>query len=132
MCRPINRPAAAATAKPVAYQKISITNPIDGTTYQNLSAAITVSAQTEPSLQRGHNLQLFMNGSPLPGNGYSAQVSALDRGTHVFSAQVSDANGKVLITSPAVSIHVHRSSINKSTEKPEAKKPGVLDRLLNR
>jgi hypothetical protein len=111
MPKPVPFAPTKATAAPVSYERLSITSPSHDSTYQNLSEPVRVSAQLAPSLQKGHTLTLLMDGRVLTNSGSETQVENIERGSHVFSAQVQDANGKVLITSQPVTIHVHRTSV---------------------
>ena len=130
MPKPAKFTPTKATAAPIKYESIAITSPAADTTYQNLSEPIQVSAQLSPSLQSGHTLALMMDGRVLS-NSLATQVENLERGSHVFTAQVQDANGRVLISSAPVTVQVHRNSIiNNQQAKPDAPKPSLLKRLL--
>ncbi len=118
---------AKATTAPFAYQKITITSPASGSTFQNLNEPIQVSAQVSPSLQNEHLMELLMDGHALTVNGLSAQVENIERGSHIFTAQVRDAVGKVLITSSPVTIYVHRYTINNNAKnKTTSQKPSII------
>jgi hypothetical protein len=65
----------------------------------------------------------FFNGNRVPDtDGFSAQLSNLDRGTHFLRAAVLDENGSPVITSPQITIHVRQPSV-KSPQSPRAPPP---------
>ncbi len=127
---------AEATAAPFAYQSITITSPANGRTFQNLNEPLLVSAQVSPPLENEHIMELLMDGRALTVNGLVAQVENIERGSHIFTAQVRDAVGKVLITSSPVTIYAQRYTINSNTkkntipQKPSIQKP--ISKPLNK
>lgn len=121
MPKPAKFVPTQATAAPIKYESLSLTSPSNNSTYQNLSEPVQVSVQLLPGLQSNHTLTLLMDGRVLTSDSLTTQVENLERGSHVFTAQVQDASGKVLITSAPVTIHVHRNSIlNNRQSKPDA------------
>lgn len=101
------------TSKPVStkYTGVNITSPANETTVRDNAGNLAVTASAAPSLQSGHKMVLFDNGSP---QGESAtgnfQLSNIDRGAHVLTVQIQDSAGKVLMSSPPVTVYLRRHS----------------------
>lgn len=84
--------------------------------------SLTVTARPFPPLQAGHALVLLHNGSVVDDQqGGSATIAEPAAGAHVFSAQVKDWRGQVLIESPVVTVIVER-------ENPVKVRPGASRR----
>jgi len=120
--KPFSAPARSASApdKKVStrYKTVTITSPNNDQSYHNLppEEAITISIATTPTLQTNDKIKLTVNGSrhgELSTSG-AFSLKALDRGTYTLIASVISKNGKALISSQPISIHVHRfSKLNK-------------------
>ncbi len=94
------------------YSSIAITSPENDETLRN-TGDITVSGTLSPSLRGDHRIEFLDNGVALQPASKSLGISLqnLDRGTHSFVMQVIDDDGKVLISSQPVNLHVHRNFI---------------------
>ncbi len=94
------------------YELLQITTPEHDTTLRNISD-LSIAVQLVPALQEQHKIQFTDNGTPLkdPARSLAIRLSDVARGTHQFQAQVLDEKGAILITSAAVSVHVHKTSI---------------------
>ncbi len=116
---PAARNAAAryktdAKASPVkeGYTQLRIGGVPEGQTLQNPTDPVTVFVLPEPPLRAGHTLVIFHNGEPAnTNNNHNITLSHIDRGSHVFVAEIRDARGAVLITSAPTSFTVQRTSI---------------------
>ena len=77
---------------------------------------LPLQASTEPSLHPTHTLVVLDNGEPVDG----MIIKYITPGTHVIQAQVLDEKNKVLGSSEAVTVYVHRPTINsrKNIEQP--------------
>lgn len=101
-----------AGAAPKGYTQLHISGVPDGQTLQNPTAPITMTALPEPPLKAGHKLIIYHNGEPTnTGNSHSINIPYIDRGSHVFVAEIRDAKGNVLITSAPTSFTVQRTSV---------------------
>lgn len=107
---PVKRPPTQQAAN--RYQSLSILSPTNDTTLRNVTQ-LSVSVSISPVLLGQHSLVLLDNGQPVgePGTSLSMLIKELHRGTHALQVKVVDAQGQTLITSEAVTIHVHRPSV---------------------
>lgn len=104
--------ARQADAAPKGYTQLHISGVPDGQTLQNPTTPITMTALPEPPLRAGHKLIIYHNGEPTnTSNSHSINIPYIDRGSHVFVAEIRDAEGKVLITSAPTSFTVQRTSV---------------------
>lgn len=89
------------------YEQLRITSPDNNHTYRPPIDPIQVSTSIEPALRQGHRLQLTVNGEPQP------SMTLIDpfRGSHALVVNVIDENDEIIKASEAVTIHVHRPSI---------------------
>lgn len=105
------------------YQSLSIVQPAPDETFFGAGATVPVLAELDGALRPGHSLVFFFNGNRVPdADGFSAELSNLDRGTHFLRAAVLDENGAPVITSPQITIHVRQPSV-KSPQSPQAPPP---------
>lgn len=115
--KPPAPPAAApgpATPVPAAgpegYQSLEIQGVEDGATLRDPTSGIYVSATVKPALRPGDRILLRHNGTET-GSGGSFELQQLERGTHSFSAEIVDADGKVLLRAKDVTINVFRTTV---------------------
>jgi len=95
------------------YRSLEITSPTEEQVFWNIANQLDVSLRSSPRLRRGHNVQVFMDGNlagEKTGTLSSIRVTEVDRGQHVLSASILDADGNNLITSPSVSFMVQQTS----------------------
>jgi hypothetical protein len=107
---PNTLPAVAAPAtprtKPVSgnnYSSVAITSPTNNSIIANGLLPFTVTANTQPSLQEGHTLQLKINGEI-----HSTSTGSMPRGEHQFQVLVIDEDKQVLKQSAPVKVFVYR------------------------
>lgn len=103
--------APAATAE---YSQLSFTAPEPEANLWDNTGALPVSFNSEPALQteRGHRLVVLLDGqAQAPVKGNSTTLENVDRGSHTLQGQIIDATGKVLISSPSITVHLHRQSV---------------------
>jgi len=105
------------------YSKLKITSPADQTTLRN-EHSIVVQAAVTPGLRSGHTIEFLDNGQPLQAGGKKTSIELLDfeRGSHSLSVRILDNQGKVVITSNPVTLHIFRAVI-KPQPAPPAKAP---------
>lgn len=110
-------PAVAAKPQAQRYESIAMASPKDDSSIRSNNGSITLSADLKPALQTKfkHRLVFVMDGSKtMPSSGASATFQNVDRGTHQFSAEVQDENGKTLLQSSPISVTVHRFSVHRA------------------
>lgn len=106
--RPIATPASPVTASEAAgfagYTSLAIVAPEANGTVRSNEGRVSVGINLEPLLQQNHRIRLLLDGQAVPGDfdGPVIDLSGVERGTHSLRAQVTDATGTVLISSPSV------------------------------
>lgn len=96
----------------VKYEALTITAPEQDATFWNNGGNVTISVQVKPALAENHRVQLLLNGEKRAGPSASTSfsLSNLFRGSYDAVAQVVDAKGNVLISSPAKTFHIKQTS----------------------
>jgi hypothetical protein len=124
--KPINRQAPVQvqpTLRPREQQRqrdeavnysVRLTSPADESHVLPAQRDVRVSAAVEPALKPNHRIQFLMDGQPLgePSTDTSFLIEEIYRGEHKLSAQVLDTRGRILATSPEVTVYVHRPTVN--------------------
>lgn len=109
-----------------AYSRFELTAPADDGTIRDNTGAITVSFAIEPELKTelGHRLVVLLDGQPqAPVQAASVTLDNVDRGTHSLQGRIVDANGKVVISTPSIQVHLHRQSVQMPLRKPSPPPP---------
>lgn len=107
-------PRAETPAVPVEYTRLTITAPEAEANIWDNTGAIPVNFTIEPALNidRGHQVVVLIDGeAQAPVKSTSATLENVERGSHTLQGQVIDAAGKVLISSPVITVHLHRQSV---------------------
>ncbi|RPI45793.1 MAG: hypothetical protein EHM59_09180 [Betaproteobacteria bacterium] len=105
---------AQTPAQSPPYTSISIVAPTDEETVHDNSGTVNVRIAVEPALQRGRGdrVRLSLDGSPLATlESDTFTLTDVDRGAHVLSAAVIDAEGREIVVSPGVTFHMWRASV---------------------
>ncbi|OLO04515.1 DUF4124 domain-containing protein [Salinicola socius] len=108
------KPAAAPTPA-IEYDRFAITSPANGQTLPTGQAGnVQVKLAIEPALQRDDRVQLRVDGkiSQSPMHTSVFALSQLDRGEHQLQAELLDAQGRVRLSTPTVTLYVQRASVN--------------------
>lgn len=95
-------------AKRKPYQTLQITNPSSEATIRDPVEPVAIDVALEPALQADDELVVFDNGVRLDDMTLEENP---DRGTHVLTAKVRNAQGKILIESPPVKVFIHQTSV---------------------
>ena len=120
--RPLAVPGGrAATGKPkakakavTAYTRMQILSPADNGTVRSNEGKVPVQLDLEPALQKGHLVLWRVDGSPAgrPLASTSAVLTGVERGTHALSAQIVDANARVIDNAAAIHFTLHKESVD--------------------
>ena len=105
--------ARPATKRPQdLYSRLEITTPVDGQVYFSVGGHLPASAAVEPELTRGHQLWFILDGTRQTDNAGDSLATSLEleRGSHVLTALITDADGKQLMASAPVSFVVRQNS----------------------
>ena len=116
---PLPKSMASPAKQPVKkslYNSMVISEPEDDATLRDNQGLVQVSIELNPPLmtQLGHKIQYYLDDNPhgSPVENVVVGFSNIDRGTHTVSAYVIDQDEKPVMSSPAVTFHLHRESIN--------------------
>jgi len=97
-----------------SYTRLSIMEPANDQVIWSNEKTVSVGIAIEPRLQAsaGHRLVLLLDGNPvnIPADDMPITLNDVDRGTHMLSAEVHDAEGRALIQSPPVTFHLKQHS----------------------
>lgn len=103
---------AQPTAPP--YHRLEILEPADDQVIWSNEREVSVDVSLEPALkvQQGHRLVILLDGRQAggPADDTRFTLAAVDRGTHILTAEVHDIAGRVLMHSAPVTIHLKQHS----------------------
>lgn len=110
-------PPPTPEAPAARYERLTITSPQNDGTAEDGTGDVQVEAALAPALQVGHQVRLRVDGSVhgRPGTGLSWQLRNMDRGSHTLQVEVLDQDGRVVIRSKAVTVHVFRPVAGKQS-----------------
>ncbi|NKF52160.1 DUF4124 domain-containing protein [Shewanella sp. WXL01] len=93
--------------------KVVIASPAEEATIRDNNGNITVTANIEPKLPKGAFFTLSLNGQlkVQPQTSSIFRLTNIDRGAHTIVVNVVTQNGKVLASSPARTVFLHRASV---------------------
>jgi hypothetical protein len=98
----------------VDYERFDIINPIHEQTLWNIGGTLPVEVRLQPPLQRGHQIDVVLDGQRMGLSSLSEQLSVPDvyRGLHTLQAVVVDSSsGQEILRSGSVTIMVQQTSI---------------------
>lgn len=111
-------PAARKPAE-VSYV-ITMKGPSPDGTYRRGDDAVPVAVSVSPSLEKGHDLVLLLDGQPWQGEAIVFD-DALDRGAHTLEARVVGEQGNVLASSSLTFYVKQHSTMAPTAPKPKPK-----------
>lgn len=116
-----------------SYRSLAIASPTDDETIRSNEGTLSLTVNTDPPLSSGHLMRVVMDGElreeAVAGNGQATQtlnLSNIDRGSHTVAAVVYDARGNVVQSTPPITVHLQRTSVNQPgrTGTNQAPRPG--------
>jgi hypothetical protein len=109
---PATEPAEAGD-RAARYRTFNITSPKQQETLWNTGSVVTVQIALEPQLQRGHRLDIFLDGERRNLNAVSTTLTLSDvfRGIHTIQAVIVDQRGEEVLRSLATTFMVQQTSI---------------------
>ena len=106
-------PSARATPDPeqnAFYESFAFNKPKNEETVRNNLGIVMIETRLAPALQTklSHRIQFYLDGEP---NGTlidrtAITMSNIERGAHTLTATVVDKDGKVLVSTAAITVHV--------------------------
>jgi hypothetical protein len=124
-------PTQPANSKPpvqerVQYESLQLTQPGNGETFFNTDAQVPVGLALTPSLARGDELALYLDGQRVEGFPPTALdylLTDLERGAHTLTAAVVDRDGNILLRSDARVFHIRQNSVANPPVGPGVRPP---------
>ena len=95
------------------YQSVRIVAPKPDATVHDNSGRLSVTLALRPPLDRkaGDRIVLLLDGKPVAhGTEVRFELAGVDRGSHRLQAQITAADGTVLVASPLVAFQMWRAS----------------------
>ena len=91
----------------VDYRAFEIARPSNNESFSTLPARLDVEFALVPGLQRGHRIELSLDGNPVAGPILEAgtRLSDFAAGSHILSARILAADGRQLARSKSVLFH---------------------------
>lgn len=98
---------------PPLYQALQLVSPVQDDTLRNTGTVIDIHASSTPQLLPGHHYQAWLDGAAHGSASTQAQwqIRDVERGSHQLAVQLLDENGKTLMQTPAITIHVKQTSL---------------------
>ena len=96
---------------PFRYESFEIVSPGAEDTLWNIEGVLNVSMALSPPLQPGHQVRVYLDGSPQIVSSTSAQLQEVWRGVHNLQAEVLDETGKMLIRSKTNRFYVQQTTV---------------------
>lgn len=112
-----NTKPASSESKAFEYTKLEISKPRNEQMLEDQTGKVEILVDIVPALQHldGHRLTISLDGTKLKGSGTTTriQLDKVDRGSHTLQVSIIDESGAVLKTSPSVTFHNRRPSLNR-------------------
>ena len=97
-----------------AYELFEVATPKNDETFRDNGGQVSITLVLQPKLFRDHTISIFMDGKDLGGGGgrtTSVTLSNVDRGSHRVHATVVGKDGEQIVSTAAVTFHLHRASV---------------------
>jgi hypothetical protein len=110
--RRMRNQAGAMQAGNAAYKNLAIISPQDKETIQN-QPVIPVSVTTDPVLQKGDSVQIYLDGKPWGPAKPQTQFTFTqpDRGTHTLSAVILNSSQQILLQTQPITVYIHQAHL---------------------
>ena len=99
------------TIAPFSYENIEIANPAAEETLWNIEGVLSVSLSLSPELQPGHQVRVYLDGTPQLVRTANFQLEEIYRGVHNIQAEVIDETGKLMIRSRPSRFYVQQNNV---------------------
>jgi uncharacterized protein DUF4124 len=115
--QPPTTPALEAneTKQAPAYSRLNVIAPSPDAVIYNSNRTVAVELLLDGPLNEkvGDRIIVLLDGKPSgqPSTGLQLALHDVERGTHSLQAQVQDARGRVLVSSPVVTFHLQQMSL---------------------
>ena len=93
------------------YRDFRILTPANEETFWGTANAVVISWGTEAPLQPGMKTRLFIDGAPQAESQATTVALTLDRGEHSVFAELRDARGRRLVTTPTITFFIKQAAV---------------------
>ena len=113
-------PAGDEIEEPVVeYSTLQIVKPGEDEPVRENAGNLNVVVSISPALKANHSVQILLDGTVFATDfSTNIQLTNVDRGTHVLTAQIIDSTGTVIMSSSPTSFHMQRISVNSPSRAP--------------
>ena len=101
------------TIAPFSYESIEITNPVAEETLWNIEGVLSVSLSLSPELQPGHQVRVYLDGTPQLVTTANFQLEEIYRGVHNIQVEIIDQTGKLMIRSRPSRFYVQQNVVGR-------------------
>lgn len=125
--KPVTQQVQKITPPQTIYKTLTIESPKAEATVWSNPGIIPVRVNMEPALAKGDKLIITVDGKTQleTSTSSSLELKGIERGTHSIQAKIIDPDGKVAKTSQAVTVYLHKASVNQMSP------PKVITRPVN-
>ena len=99
--------------QPFSYESLSVSSPGPEETLWNIEGVLSVSLALNPSLQSGHQVRMYFNGTRRTVSGTSFEIEEVFRGVHNIQAEVIDSTGRLMIRSEPNRFYVQQNVVRR-------------------
>lgn len=123
--KPATQQAQKTTPPQTIYKTLTIDSPKAEATVWSNPGIIPVSVSIEPALAENDKLIITVDGKTQleTSTNSGLELTGIDRGTHSIQAKIIDPDGKVAKTSQAVTVYLHKASVNQMSPPKVIKQP---------
>ena len=104
-------PQPTAGEQPFSYEVLEVSSPAAEETLWNIESVLNVTLNLQPSLQQGHRVRVFFDGTPSMVSGTSFQIEGVYRGVHNVQVEILDEAGQLMIRSLPNRFYVQANAI---------------------
>jgi len=100
------------------YRDFHITRPLQEESFWGTANTVVVQWGSATALQADMQVRVFINGKAQAVTQEGMLALTLDRGAHTVYAQLLDARGKTVITTPTITFFIKQHSIGRNAQNP--------------
>lgn len=101
------------------YSSVTVDSPEHEANIHGASGSFTVSVSSNPTLKKGDKYQLLIDQRPTgePTSLSQFNVQNINRGEHSVAVQILDKKGRNIMTSPTITVYIHRPIVRRKAPK---------------
>ena len=103
----------SAPIAPFSYESIEVASPAAEETLWNIEGVLNVSLSLSPELQPGHQVRVYLDGTPQLVRTANFQLEEIYRGVHNIQVEIIDETGKLMIRSRPSRFYVQQNVVGR-------------------